>query len=86
MSEATAANTVSKKAQKKEEKKAKREAKDEIPSSAIRFYLHPQSHESNLKCALVAALLKLEVAGVRDSKGKLCISIFVRFLHVCGEL
>ena len=70
MSENPVATTSapSKKALKKEEKKAK---KDELPASAIKVFLSADSQTAmeNVKVALIASFLKVESAGVKDSKG-----------------
>ncbi len=65
-----AGGAPSKKSLKKEEKKAKKEAKDEIPASAVKIFLNAEGAVDNAKVAIVAAYLKLEAAGVKDSKGE----------------
>lgn len=74
---AAAGAAPSKKSLKKEEKKAKKEAKDALPASAVKVFLHPEHTLENTKLALAAAYLKIEAAGVKDSKGERVIFVNV---------
>ena len=78
MSEAAVA-APSKKSLKKEEKKAKKEAKDALPASAVKVFLSADQVVENTKLALAAAYLKIESAGVKDTKGEcLCLCVVWR--------
>jgi hypothetical protein len=78
-----ASNAPSKKSLKKDEKKAKKEAKEEIPATAVKIFLHTETSGAieNAKVAIIAAHLKLEAAGMKDSKGKSTFNFLANKRH-----